>query len=124
MIRIETIPDAKTAKGAASAGKAKAEPQSITHAAPPGAKEADEDVLSVKQIKAARALLEWKQADLAAASGVSLAGLTNIERGSADPRRATMVKIQEALEQAGIEIIHPGDGKGEGVRLVPIKQEG
>lgn len=114
MIRIETIPDAKRSR---QAEKPKPEPEPIPDPVPLGAKEADQDVLSVKQIKAARALLDWKQADLAAASGVSLAGLTNIERGSADPRRATMVKIQEALEKAGIEIIHPADGKGEGARM-------
>jgi transcriptional regulator with XRE-family HTH domain len=68
----------------------------------------------MQQIKAARALLDWKQADLAEASGVSLSTIRRyeaqyqLEQVSDSNREA----LQRAFEGAGIEFL-PG-----GVRLV------
>jgi transcriptional regulator with XRE-family HTH domain len=77
-------------------------------------------VITPAQIRAARALLGWKQTDLAKAAGVSEISVKNIERSATDPRASTLLRIQRALEQAGVEIIQDGspslDGGG-GVRL-------
>lgn len=72
-------------------------------------------MISAAQIRAARALLDWSQRDLAALCGISQPGLANIERGVSDPRVSTLKRIQEALEDAGVEFISE-DGGGEGVR--------
>lgn len=60
-------------------------------------------------------MLEIKQRDLAAAAGVSLATLNNIERGVADPRSSTLASIERALRAAGVEAAD--DGLSEEVRL-------
>lgn len=76
-------------------------------------------MISPAQIRAARALIGWKQTDLAAASGVSEMSVKNIERGSTDPRASTLKAIQTALEAAGVIFLDPGivrDG-GPGVRI-------
>ena len=70
------------------------------------------------QIRSARALLGWSQGKLACAAEVGLATLQRIEQseGVVKGNFATVLKIQNALEQAGI---HFTDGEaGEiGVRL-------
>lgn len=73
------------------------------------------------QIRAARALIGWKQSDLAAASGVSEISIKNIERGVTDPRASTLAAMQGAFEAAGVIFLDPGDTRngGHGVRLKP-----
>jgi transcriptional regulator with XRE-family HTH domain len=66
-------------------------------------------MMSFQQMRAARALLGWKQSDLARLSGFSLAALNNIERGVANPRFSTMEVIQQTFEKSGIEFT-PDDG--------------
>ncbi len=77
-------------------------------------------MLTPAQIRAARALLGWKQADLAERAGISEVSIKNIERGATDARASTLGKVQAAIEEAGIEII-PSDGAsisgGPGVRV-------
>lgn len=63
------------------------------------------DMITAAQIRAARALLNWKQTDLASASGVSEMSVKNLERGQTDPRVSTLRAIEEAFERAGIEFI-------------------
>lgn len=65
-------------------------------------------ILTPAQIKAARALLGWKQTDLAEKSGVSLPSIKNIERGATDPRVSTMAALRKALEAAGVEFLGHG----------------
>ena len=60
-------------------------------------------MISASQIKAARGLLEWKQTDLAQASGVSHTAVACLEQNKGKPRGRTMQAIITALEQAGIE---------------------
>lgn len=62
-------------------------------------------MITTQQIKAARALLDWNQSDLADASGLSLAAVNNLERGIGSPRVETMGAIEHALKMAGIEFI-------------------
>lgn len=76
-------------------------------------------VIVPAQIRAARALIGWKQTELAAASGVSEISIKNIERGATDPRASTLAALQAAFEKAGVVFLDPGDTRdgGAGVRL-------
>ena len=68
------------------------------------------------QCKAARALVEMKQVDLAEAAGLSKQTLVDFERGARTPHRNHLAAIQAALEAAGVEFI-PENGGGPGLRL-------
>lgn len=61
--------------------------------------------MTPKQIKAARILLDWKQSDLAEASGLSKTAVTQIESGYVLPRQSSINAIREALESEGVEFI-------------------
>lgn len=78
-------------------------------------------MISAAQIRAARGLIRWKQAELAAAAGLSLTALNNIEREAADPKASTLAAIQRALEHAGVIFISENGG-GPGVRLRNVQQ--
>jgi transcriptional regulator with XRE-family HTH domain len=71
-----------------------------------------------EQIRAARALLRWEQAQLAEASGVSLSSIKRLEGqpGPLSANRPTIDSLRRALESAGIEFI-PENGGGAGVRM-------
>jgi transcriptional regulator with XRE-family HTH domain len=74
------------------------------------------------QIRAARALLGWSQTKLARSAGVGLATLQRLEQsdGVVKGNFATVLKIQKALEGAGISF--SGDSVEEiGVRLLKKK---
>lgn len=62
-------------------------------------------MITLAQIKAARALLNWTQDHLAKAAGLSLPGVNNLERGITSPRKETLSSIEEAMVTAGIEFI-------------------
>ncbi len=68
-------------------------------------------MITISQIKAARSLLDWSQSDLAKAAGLSLPALGNLERGASTPRSRTLLAIEKALTEAGMEFI-----EGPGVR--------
>lgn len=69
-------------------------------------------MITIQQIKAARALLNWTQEDLAKGAGVSKPAIANLERGTAQPRMETMNAIIRSMEEAGVEFT-----EGPGVRL-------
>lgn len=75
-------------------------------------------MLQASQVRAARALLGWKQEDLARAAQCGLATLGRIEQGSGTVQGnfSTIMRIQTALELQGIRFID--DAEGYGVRLV------
>ncbi len=75
-------------------------------------------MISVRQVKAARALLGWSQDDLAAKSGVSKPTVARLEtaEGELGGYASTGDKIVAALESAGVEFIAENGG-GAGVRL-------
>lgn len=79
-------------------------------------------MITARQMKAARALLGIDQNGLAQSAGVSLPTIRRMET-SKDNVRAnveTLVKVIDALEGAGIELIGEGaasPGGGRGVRL-------
>jgi predicted transcriptional regulator len=73
---------------------------------------------TIRQVKAARALLGWSQSDLARRSGISEPTIARLESvdGQLGGREETVRKIRAALENSGIEFID-GNGGGPGVRL-------
>jgi transcriptional regulator with XRE-family HTH domain len=79
-------------------------------------------MISAAQLRAARALLNMDQRDLAEASGLSLPTIQRME-GSEDVIRGqvdSLMKLIAALDRAGVEIINEGAvsaGGGRGVRL-------
>lgn len=75
-------------------------------------------MFSVRQMKAARALLAWSQGDLAKASGVSEPTIARLESedGEVGGRADTVEKLRSTLEKGGVEFI-PENGGGAGVRL-------
>ena len=73
--------------------------------------------VSIRQIKAARALLDWSQEQLAAAAEVSIPTIKRLEAndGPLGGRGLTVEKILTSLEAAGVEFIDENGG-GPGVR--------
>lgn len=67
------------------------------------------------QCRLARTALGWGVVDLAKAAAVSTQTIVRLERGE-ELRETTLAKIQEVLEEAGIEFI-PENGGGVGVRF-------
>ena len=68
------------------------------------------------QCRAARALLEWNQQELARKASVGIVTVHQFESGVSQPRRATLDVIRRAFESAGVEFIDENGG-GPGVRL-------
>ena len=77
-------------------------------------------ILTRSQCRAARALLDWKAAQLADAAGLSLMTVKRFELGQtiAEP---SLQRIAQALREAGVTLLATGDltPGGEGVRLTP-----
>lgn len=59
--------------------------------------------ISSAQLRAARAWLNWSQEELAKKARVSKGSVNRFERGTSLPHPATLERLQEALEAAGIE---------------------
>jgi predicted transcriptional regulator len=75
-------------------------------------------MISIRQLKAARALLAWSQSDLAQASGISEPTIARLEStdGPIGGRADTAKALVSAMEKAGVEFIAENGG-GAGVRL-------
>src|SRR5262245_56245021 len=75
-------------------------------------------MITTRQIKAARALLGWSQADLARHSAISEPTIARLEStdGELGGREETAGRIRAAIENAGIDFIDENGG-GYGVRL-------
>ena len=69
--------------------------------------------ISRKQCRAARALLDLSQGNLAEAAGVGRSTVADFERGARSPVPENLAAIRAVLERFGIEFI----GGGPGVRL-------
>lgn len=76
-------------------------------------------MLTAQQVRAARALLGWKQEELAQKARIGLATIQRLERGSGPlmAHVSTAVKIEACLKDAGILFIDTEGPVGEGVRL-------
>jgi transcriptional regulator with XRE-family HTH domain len=74
-----------------------------------------------EQIRAARGLLGWSQADLASKADVGLMTVKRFEakKGPVIGTITSLTRIQAALEDAGIHFIAPDEWGSFGVRLSP-----
>jgi hypothetical protein len=70
----------------------------------------------VRQVRAARALLNWGQHVLAFHAGLTTLTVSNFERRIGTPKFSTEERIKSALERAGIVFLQDDDG-GIGVAL-------
>lgn len=66
-------------------------------------------MIEPRQIRAARALLNWSQGDLAKASGIAVSSIKNIENNLTIARKDSLAQIKEAFEMSGIEFL-PNSG--------------
>ncbi|TPL33739.1 helix-turn-helix transcriptional regulator [Mesorhizobium sp. B2-4-8] len=83
-------------------------------------------MLDASQIKAARALIDWSQGDLAEKSGLALATIKRMEKlGPGRSALSNVEAVKAALERAGVLFID-ANGNGVGVRLraSPSSQSG
>jgi transcriptional regulator with XRE-family HTH domain len=73
-------------------------------------------MLESAQIRAARALLGWRQEDLSKAAGVGTATIQRIEKshGPITGYVSTVIRIQAAFEQAGVQFIEDYETGGFG----------
>ena len=72
--------------------------------------------LTAPQCRAARALLDWTQAELARHAAVSAGTVRGFEASRHVLHRATSAAIRQALEAAGVVFLDPDAAGGEGVR--------
>jgi transcriptional regulator with XRE-family HTH domain len=81
-------------------------------------------MLQSAQIRAARALLGWRQEDLSKAAGVGTATIQRIEKTESGIGGyvSTLLRIQAAFENAGVLFIDDDETAGIGVRLVKKKR--
>lgn len=62
-------------------------------------------MITGSQLRAARALLDWTQSDLANRSGVAAQTIRLFEGGSRIPYRQTLDALRATLEEAGIQFL-------------------
>lgn len=79
-------------------------------------------MITSAQMRAARSLLGWDQRTLAEAAGVSLPTIQRMEASAGNVRGNvdTLVKVVQALDDAGVVLIAESavsEGGGRGVRL-------
>lgn len=65
-------------------------------------------MITPKQSRAARALLNWSQPDLAQKCGIHVQTISNFEHETSTPTQRTLSKIARILELNGIEFIENG----------------
>jgi transcriptional regulator with XRE-family HTH domain len=75
-------------------------------------------MLTPAQCRAARALLNWSQQQLANASLVGNATIRNFESEKSEPTHSTLAALRRALESANIEFTN---GKSPGAKMKPSK---
>jgi transcriptional regulator with XRE-family HTH domain len=75
-------------------------------------------MMLIRQVKAARALLDWSQDDLADKSGLPARAIARFERGGgeSDDLSGARDRIVNALRAAGVIFVEENGG-GPGVRL-------
>ena len=67
-------------------------------------------MITARQIRAARGLLEWSGDDLASKAGVTRATLSKIESDLVQPQERTLMSIADVFDQNGVELLPDGDG--------------
>lgn len=71
-----------------------------------------------EQCRAARALLNWTQAELAQMAGVSRSTVRDFEGHRHELHRSNAALLIKTLEAAGVRFLPPDDEGGPGVRLL------
>jgi len=79
-------------------------------------------LITSEQCRAARAILDWTQAELAERVSISAVSLRNFEKGG-EMRDSNLKLLRLTFEQAGVVFI-PENGGGVGVRLAKPKGQG
>ena len=76
-------------------------------------------MITVAQLRAARALIGWSQPELAERSGVGIATIRRMEgaRGLPKTTAENVWKVQQALEDAGVVFTEQDYDRGPGVHL-------
>jgi transcriptional regulator with XRE-family HTH domain len=76
-------------------------------------------MITAAQCRAGRALIEWSREQLAEAAGVSLRTIVDFERAARSPREVTLLALERALSDAGVQFLDHGEkaGGGPGVRV-------
>ena len=78
--------------------------------------------MTPEQMRAARALIDWSQSQLAEAAGLSLPSIKRAERDlGANVSAEALAAIQHALEDVGVEFTN---GNSPGVKSVLLIAEG
>lgn len=78
-------------------------------------------MITPEQCRAARALLDWTQSQLAEHVSMSVLSIRSFEKGR-DMRESNRKLLTMTLESAGVEFI-PENGGGPGVRLIKSAAE-
>jgi len=78
----------------------------------------DNFMITGRQIRAARSLLEWKAEDLAEKAGLTRVTVSKIESNDVQPHEKTIAAIMRAFDQNGIEFL---DDEGVRVRKHQIR---
>jgi transcriptional regulator with XRE-family HTH domain len=74
--------------------------------------------LTPAQCRAARALLNWTQEELAERAEVSRGTIRGFESGQHALQRSTAAAVRRALEGGGVILVEADHGGGHGARLV------
>ncbi|MDG1772193.1 MAG: helix-turn-helix transcriptional regulator [Oceanicoccus sp.] len=75
-------------------------------------------LISPETCRAARALLNISQSDLAKTANLSKQTLVDFERGARTPYPNNLLALQSALENLGVEFIAADAKSGSGVRFL------
>jgi transcriptional regulator with XRE-family HTH domain len=75
-------------------------------------------MITGRQIRAARSLLEWKADDLARKTGLTRTTVSNIEAGTVQPQEKSLANILSAFDKHGVEFL---EDEGVKIRKQPIK---
>lgn len=80
-------------------------------------------MLTADQCRAARAWLNWSQADLSERAGVSLSTLRDFEGSKRTPIKNNAASIQRAFESEGVEFIFTDNGEAVGISVAASGQD-
>lgn len=83
-------------------------------------------MLSPHQIRAGRSLVRWSSRVLAAHAGVNISTIQRMENADGEVRGnvTTLLRVQRALETAGVEFIGSSSRPGVRLRLGDIMNAG
>lgn len=76
-------------------------------------------MISPEQSRAARGWLDWSQEELAKRANVSLSTVRDFEKGRRVPIANNLLAVRQAIEAAGIALVHGDAGQPLGVTLAP-----